>query len=576
MAADLVITARSIITMQDDAPRAEALAVESATGRITAIGSLADVRVAAPDATVTDLGDTVLMPGFVEPHSHPVLSGVATQDPAIWIAPYVGCPTWDDVRAAFAKADAELPVGQTALFNGLDRLLQQAPIPTRDVLDPLFPSGRPALVVDNSGHAVYCNTAAIKALGWPDLQAPADPVGGRYGRQSDGVTSDGTAYESGAIMTVVGSLMPTAVPHPLQSAARFYAYMAGFGITSTSEHTYNSRQYQAYAALSAATDCPLRVHLYHMSIEADAGEKVEFADPEMVRKVGIKLWADGSPWLGNVALSFPYLESEEVKAAQIIVGPLAEKGMNYTRGQLDEILSHLVPLGYQMAFHCNGDVGFDVVLDAYEHALRTHGLLGTDHRWRVEHLGAARAEQFQRAAALGVTVSMSPFQFLYWGELLDGVMFPPEIGSQWQAVGDAMRAGLTVSFHNDGSVAPPNQLLAVQGMVTRMSKAGILHGPNQMISLHEGLKAITINGAWQLRRERDIGSLAVGKYADLVELSADPYAVDPHRLSEVVEVKGTWLAGRRLDLDAFLNEVAAVDPTMHHDLHQTAATRKCC
>jgi hypothetical protein len=126
MAADLVLKASTIITMEDDASRAEAEAVDTATGRITAVGSLADVQAAAPGVAVTDLGDTVQMPGFIEPDSHPVLSGLATQEPAIWIVPYVGYPTSDDVKAAFAKADAELPAGQVALFNGLDRLLQQA------------------------------------------------------------------------------------------------------------------------------------------------------------------------------------------------------------------------------------------------------------------------------------------------------------------------------------------------------------------------------------------------------------------------------------------------------------------
>lgn len=576
MPTDLILKASTIITMEDDYPRAEAVAVDTSTGRITAIGSLTDVQAAAPGVAVTDLGDTVLMPGFIEPHSHPVLSGMATQKPANWIAPYVGFPTWDDVVAEFAKVDAALPAGQPAVFNGVDRLLQQAPLPTRDILDPLFPSGRPMVALDNSGHAAYFNTATIEMMGWTDHAAPADPVGGTFGREADGVTSNGIAYESGALFEVIGAVLPKAIPHPLQSAARFYEYMASFGVTATSEHTYNTGQFQAYATLSTVNDCPLRLHVYHMSIETDAADPVEFPDPEMARKNGVKLWADGSPWLGNVALSFPYLDTDRVKDAEIIIGPLAEKGMNYTRGELDAVLDQMVPLGYQMAFHCNGDVGFDVVLDAYERALRKYDLMGTDHRWRVEHLGAARFDQFQRAASLGVTCSMSPFQFLYWGELLDGVMFDSKIGSQWQAVGDAVRAGVRVSFHNDGSVAPPNQLLAVQGMVTRTTKAGTLHGPNQAVSLHDGLKAITINAAWQLKRENDIGSLAVGKYADLVELSNDPYMVDPHHLDQMVKVQGTWLGGHKLNLKAFMDEVTAIDPTEHQHLHHVAAARKRC
>ena len=112
MSADLILQASSIITMDPALPRAEAVAVDTTTGNIVAVGTLAEVQAAAPHATVSDLGDTVLMPGFIDPHSHPVVSGLVTQSPAIWIAPYVGFPNWSDVTALFATLDAETPAGQ--------------------------------------------------------------------------------------------------------------------------------------------------------------------------------------------------------------------------------------------------------------------------------------------------------------------------------------------------------------------------------------------------------------------------------------------------------------------------------
>ena len=574
MPADLFLKADSIITMDDAHPRARAVAINTGTGRITAIGSVSEVRAAAPGVDVTDLGSTVLMPGFVEPHSHPLLSGMATQKPAYWVSPNVGVATWDDVKAIFAKADQENPADQILVFNGVDRLLQQAPLPTRSVLDPIFPH-RPVVVIDNSGHGIYFNSATIKILGWSDDTPPADPVGGSFGRQADG-TSDGTAFESGALMQIAAAVLPKAIPHPLHSGALFYRLMARNGVTATSEHTYNSGQYQAYAALSAVPNCPLRLHVYHMSIESDATADVDFPNPELVRKVGIKLWADGSPWLGNVAISFEYLDNPTTRTAQIEMGPRGEGQMNYTRGQLDAVLDELVPTGYQMAFHCNGDVGFDVVLDAYARALAKFNLLGSDHRWRVEHLGAARRDQFDRAAALGVTCSLSPFQYIYWGDLLDGVMFDSEYGAQWQRVRDAFEAGVVPSYHNDGSVTPPNQLLNVQQTVTRRTISGKVHGANQAVNLDDALKAITVNGAYQLKRDHEIGSLAVGKYADLVELSADIYTVPADNIVDEVKVLGTWLGGRKIDLDGFIDEVTSIDPTEHHDLAQHATKGKCC
>ena len=565
----VVLKAANIITMDEKNPRAQAIAFDTNTKKITAVGSLKDVQASAPSATVKDLGTTVLMPGFIDPHNHPILSGITTQAPAYWIAPYVGYKTWADVQAKILKSDKEAAPGVPLIFNGVDRLLQQAPVPTRDILDKLTPSGRPIVVVDNSGHAVYFNSATIKFLGWKGGKPPANPVGGSYGRNPSG-TSNGVANEAAALMAVVTPLFPKAIPNPLMSSAKWYAYMASLGITSTSEHTYNSGQYKPYLALASVPDSPLRMHVYHMAIDADAGDTVTWPDPSMVRKNGIKLWADGSPWLGNVAQSFAYLENPRTKQAEIIIGPLGEKGMNYTRMQLDQLLDKYAPMGYQMSFHCNGDVGFDVVLDAYEYALAKYKLMGTDHRWRVEHLGAARGDQFKRAESLGVTVSLAPFQYIYWGDLLDGTMFDPAIGSQWQRVNDAFKANLHTSFHNDGSVSPPDTLRNIARMVTRTTDSGNVHGANQAVTLDQALKASTMNGAYQLKRDKEIGSLEVGKYADLVELSADITAVNPNEILEKVKVQGTWLGGKKINTAKFLDQINAIDPSQHQGMGASA------
>ena len=370
-------------------------------------------------------------------------------------------------------------------------------------------------------------------------------------------------------------ILGKAVPHPLHSAAKWYRLMATHGITSTSDMTYDDTFLKAYEALASAEDCPLRISLYQVSTSEVAGQKLTTANPDRVRKQGIKLWADGSPWIGNAALSFPYLDSPVVRAAGIPLGPAGISVMNYTKDELDAVIDKHAPEGWQMSFHCNGDAALDVVLDVYERGLKKHNLLGTDHRWRIEHLGACHKEQFERAAALGVEASMGPFQFIYWGDLLDGQMFPSEIGSQWQAIGDAFDAGLEVSFHNDGSVTPPNVLLNIQSTITRTTSSGTVHGANQKVTLDQALRAETINGARQLFVDDKYGSLEVGKIADLVELSADPYEVNPMTLATDVSVLGTWVGGRKVDLDAFDAQILAIDPDPHADL-AAAGPPACC
>ncbi len=575
MAADLILKALTIITMDASAARAEAVAIDTNSGKIAVVGTLEACQRAAPGAQVRYLGEAVLMPGFIDPHSHPLLGGIVTQEPAFWISPYRGYATFADVETLWRKLDAELPPGQPVLCNGLDRLLQGAPELTNVQLNSYFPK-RPALILDNSGHEVYFNSAVITLNGWANGKPPADPVGARFGRNADG-TSNGRAYETAAIVAASVKAMKAAVPHPLLSGARWYALMARNGITATTEHTYESSLLAAYVALAGTKDCPLRLALYHMSIDPTCGEKLSTPIPEeLLWKQGIKLWADGSPWVGTIAASFPYLDNETTRRAEIPLGPAGETMLNYPRSKLDAILAQHAPEGWQMAFHVNGDVGLDVVLDAYERALASYRLAGTDHRWRLEHCGAGRGDQFTRTARMGVAVSLLPAQFIYWGDLLDGTMFAPEIGSQWVRAGDAVRAGASVSFHNDGCVSPPIPLLNVQAMVTRRTASGRIHAANQAVTLHDALLAHTVNAAFQIGRDHDLGSIEAGKCADFVELSADPFAVDVNKLTDLVKVHGTWRGGRRIDLDGFLDQVKAIDPSAYTKLAEKAAGRHVC
>ena len=123
-------------------------------------------------------------------------------------------------------------------------------------------------------------------------------------------------------------------------------------------------------------------------------------------------------------------------------------------------------------------------------------------------------------------------------------------------------------------VSPPIPLLNIQAAITRQTPSGQVHGPEQIISLDDAIRAHTVEAAYTLHRDHEIGSLSAGKLADIVELSKDPYLADPTRLTEQVQVVGTWLGGRRVDLDAFLTDIEPHDPEPHaaaRDLHP-----KCC
>jgi predicted amidohydrolase YtcJ len=158
------------------------------------------------------------------------------------------------------------------------------------------------------------------------------------------------------------------------------------------------------------------------------------------------------------------------------------------------------------------------------------------------------------------------------GDILDGTLFDSEVGAQWQRVGDAVKSGAVVSFHNDGSVSPSIPLLNLKSTVTRLTPSGKLHGPEQKVSLDDALRAQTINGAFHLKRDDESGSIEVGKFADFVILDTDPYAIDPANIDKI-KVQGTWLAGKPVDVDAYLAQIESIDPSEHKDLHAVAISK---
>lgn len=273
-----------------------------------------------------------------------------------------------------------------------------------------------------------------------------------------------------------------------------------------------------------------------MSTDATPGE-----GDDMVRHVGIKIWVDGSPWIGNIDLSFPYLDTDATRIIGVQRGSCGHA--NYTKEELGEIVGAYFPRGWPMACHVHGDAGVDTILDVYEEALRRWPR--EDYRLRLEHVGAIRPEQLQRAHALGVTCSLFVDQIHYWGDVIVDGLFGPERGSRWMPAASAVATGMRISLHNDPPVTPEEPLRNISVAATRVAPSGRVLAPQERLTVERAIRAQTIDAAWQLFADDVIGSLEVGKYADLVVLSADPRAVAPEAIADL-DVQATFLAGRRV------------------------------
>ncbi|MEB4613461.1 amidohydrolase, partial [Leucobacter sp. M11] len=503
-------------------------------GRVVATGSAPKMlTLAGPGAASVSLAGFVF-PGLIEPHGHPTNAALFLSEYTVDVRPVV-VPDADGVIAAIRNRLASRP--STLFVNGWDALLQRGlPAPDRALLDEWSPE-IPLVILHNSGHSAYFNSAAARLAGIDERTD--DPPGARFLRAADGSLS-GVAQETAAVQRVVLAVAAEAEAQLPRLIAEHLAELSGLGYTTVADLGWDPALTPAIGALREQGELPLRLRVYETSRPGGSASVPRGNGDEMLRQIGVKVWSDGSPWVGTIATSFPYLDTAATRALGLEPGHVGEA--NFSREQLIEIGSGYAPQGWQLACHAHGDLAVSDTLDAYETLIERHGL--RDHRMRLEHVGAMTPEQFRRAQSLGVTVSVFVDHLRYWGEVLVDDLFGETRGAAWADAGAAFAAGLRATFHNDGWVTPnePFQNMAVAE--TRTSRGGRVLGGGHPVSRADALRAHTVNAAWQLFSEHEVGALAPGRFADFVTLDRDPRTVPADELAQT-RVTGTWLAGRR-------------------------------
>ncbi|WP_081709922.1 amidohydrolase [Arthrobacter sp. 35W] len=527
---DLIFTGGPIHTMDRLNPTAEAIAVSN--GRITAAGTAGDVlALAEPHTTIVRLEGKALLPGFVEAHGHPTL-GMAFRGKGVIDVRAPICPTSGQVMATITAAIAEALPGEALTVVGWEELLRpDLPEPTREFLDLLAPAN-PLAVLHNSAHSAWGNSLAMKAAGLGN-DTP-DPKGSRFVRDGSGNLT-GRAEELPATLIMAGSpLRATHESAPGLLAAEYAAYSAA-GVTTVGELAFDPKDRGLLRAVSGKQRS-IRIRAYRMS-NRPAVPAEEGSDDGFFREVGVKLWADGSPWVGSFAASFPYLDTETTQK----LGFAGTKGCcKYTQNQVYELCLSALAKGEQIAIHAQGDAAIDMVLDAIEAALKQQPT--ENHRTRLEHCCLMTAHQFERAAGLGVTCSLFLSHVRYWGDVMLADLFGSR-AENWTAARSALDAGVRISLHNDVPVTPSEPLRNIHAAVTRRTVgSGRVVGPRQRITVEEALRAVTIDAAWQLQSEDEIGSLEVGKQADFVVLDADPLGIPAEAIQDI-QVVATYVHG---------------------------------
>lgn len=206
--------------------------------------------------------------------------------------------------------------------------------------------------------------------------------------------------------------------------------------------------------------------------------------------------------------------------------------------QQREVLRTFADAGWNLHVHVNGDAGLDLLLDQIESELQPDA----DRRIVLEHYGYAREDQHGRVKRLGVVVSNNPYYLYELAPIYARHGLGPQRAADIAPLGGLLRAGVPFSFHSDFPMAPVEPLRLIATAVNRVASDGVVWGEDEKIPLDAALRAVTIEAAWSLGMENEIGSIEEGKRADFTVLGADPYEVEPAMLGDI-PIRGTVLEG---------------------------------
>ena len=182
--------------------------------------------------------------------------------------------------------------------------------------------------------------------------------------------------------------------------------------------------------------------------------------------------------------------------------------------------------------HVNGDAAIDQAIRVIKR-LKDENIYQPELRSTLIHVQNSRPDHIQKIKELGVIPSYFSTHAYLWGDWHYSSVFGPERAAFISPANSALKAGITFTIHHDAPVTPPDLITAVYAAVNRKTRSGIILGPNERISPIEALKAITINGAYQLQEENRKGSIKAGKIADFVILDQNPLTINPENLRKI-------------------------------------------
>jgi predicted amidohydrolase YtcJ len=519
--ADLLVINATVHTMDADAPRAEAFAVKG--GRFLAVGSSADIRNLATSRTrVIDAQRMTVLPGFIDTHCHP--SGVNEL-----FEVNANVRTVAELQENLRKKAGATPAGFWVNGYMFDDTKLDRPLTLKD-LDAVSTS-HPIAVNHRGGHTGWYNGMALQLA---DITpGTPDPSNGRFFRDASGALTGRVAEQARGVFGRVGRRQQF-TPEEQRERGRqgmrhISEQLTAAGLTTVHDAGAGADKIRAYEDVYRNGELRHRAYLMIRGAYEqlrNAGVYTGFGD-EWVRIGGVKYGADGSASERTMRMSTPYVGTSDYGI------------LTMTQDEIHQRVDDAHRNNWQIGIHANGDVTIDMVLTAYERALKQWP--HPDRRHRIEHCSLVNPSLLQRIKATG-SIPTPFWTYVYYH------------GEKWTEYGDdKMRwmfahrsfldSGIPVPGASDYGPGPFEPLMAIQSMVTRKDYRGREWGPNQKVTVSEALRIATMNGAYASYEEKTKGSIAAGKLADFVMLEQDPHQTAPDEIMKI-KIARTVVGGR--------------------------------
>jgi predicted amidohydrolase YtcJ len=538
--ANLILLNASVYTVDKNRTWAQAVAI--AGDQIVFVGSNEGIEsYIGPETLVTDLEGKMVLPGFVDAHAHPSLAMDLVGNISLYSL---------DSPEEYIKGIAEYVDGHpdVNVYRGSGWTDTHFPNlgPTKDSLDAIIPD-RPIAIVSYDGHSMWVNSVTLEKARI-NKDTP-DPEGGRIERDPETGQPSGTLRETA--FKLVENVIPDYSIEERKKALLAYQEMANrVGITMSHDAMLDTQSIAAFNALAEENQLKMR---FRGAITMEPGQgikqQIETVVEERYKNIhpffqthAAKIFVDGVVEGGTAYLLEPYEHKPEFRGEPI-----------WNPEILSNACAALDEKSIQIHFHVIGDAAARITLDALENAQKTNGR--RDSRHLVTHLQLVEPEDIQRFKQLGAIGVPQPFWFKkddYYRELALPYLGKNRADRQYP-MQSFFEAGVVMASASDFPVTIPfDPLIAIQMGITRLDideTADEVLFPEERASLEDMITSFTFNGAYANFLEKEIGSIEVGKRADIIVLDQNLFEIPANEIAKT-KVLLTLVDGKEVFRDS--------------------------